>query len=159
MATVSTDFLKTMFDFSNLLQFFLDLLLVLLIGWVVGHERHEAGKTMGERSTIILIIGSYLFSYASLRCGVDHGRVIAQIVTGVGFIGAGIIFKKGEKDIVNLTTAILVWTVAALGVLVGIGLRVEAIVASIVVFLVLWVRRRQKSRHKANDNADTNANV
>lgn len=159
MATVSTDFLKTMFDFSNLLQFFLDLLLVLLIGWVVGHERHEAGKTMGERSTIILIIGSYLFSYASLRCGVDHSRVIAQIVTGVGFIGAGIIFKKGEKDIVNLTTAILVWTVAALGVLVGIGLRVEAIVASIVVFLVLWVRRRQKSRHKANDNADTNVNV
>ena len=114
---------------------------------------------MGERSTIILIIGSYLFSYASLRCGVDHSRVIAQIVTGVGFIGAGIIFKKGEKDIVNLTTAILVWTVAALGVLVGIGLRVEAIVASVVVFLVLWVRRRQKSRHKANDNADTNVNV
>ncbi|MBO4535979.1 MAG: MgtC/SapB family protein [Bacteroidales bacterium] len=148
-----------MFDFSNLLQFFIDLLLVLLIGWVVGHERHEAGKTMGERSTILLIIGSYLFSYASLRCGVDHSRVIAQIVTGVGFIGAGIIFKKGEKDIVNLTTAILVWTVAALGVLVGIGLRVEAIVASVVVFLVLWVRRRQKSRHKANDNADTNVNV
>ena len=159
MDTASTDFLKTMFDFSNLLQFFIDLLLVLLIGWVVGHERHEAGKTMGERSTIILIIGSYLFSYASLRCGVDHSRVIAQIVTGVGFIGAGIIFKKGEKDIVNLTTAILVWTVAALGVLVGIGLRVEAIVASVVVFLVLWVRRRQKSRHKANDNADTNVNV
>lgn len=159
MDTASTDFLKTMFDFSNLLQFFIDLLLVLLIGWVVGHERHEAGKTMGERSTILLIIGSYLFSYASLRCGVDHSRVIAQIVTGVGFIGAGIIFKKGEKDIVNLTTAILVWTVAALGVLVGIGLRVEAIVASVVVFLVLWVRRRQKSRHKANDNADTNVNV
>ena len=159
MDTASTDFLKTMFDFSNLLQFFIDLLLVLLIGWVVGHERHEAGKTMGERSTIILISGAYLFSYASLRCGVDHSRVIAQIVTGVGFIGAGIIFKKGEKDIVNLTTAILVWTVAALGVLVGIGLRVEAIVASVVVFLVLWVRRRQKSRHKANDNADTNVNV
>lgn len=151
-----TDFLKESFDFSNLLTFSFDLLLVVLIGWVVGRERHEAGKTMGERSTIILIIGSYLFTYASLRCGVDHSRVIAQIVTGVGFIGAGIIFKKGEKDIINLTTAILVWTVAALGVLVGIGLRVEAIVATIVVFLVLWVRRRQKSKQNSKENTETN---
>ena len=151
-----TDFLKETFDFSNLLMFSFDLLLAALIGWVVGHERHEAGKTMGERSTIILIVGSYLFTYASLRCGVDHSRVIAQIVTGVGFIGAGIIFKKGEKDIINLTTAILVWTVAALGVLVGLGLRVEAIVATLVVFLVLWVRRQQKSRQKSKENAETN---
>ena len=151
-----TDFLKETFDFSNLLMFSFDLLLAVLIGWVVGHERHEAGKTMGERSTIILIVGSYLFTYASLRCGVDHSRVIAQIVTGVGFIGAGIIFKKGEKDIINLTTAILVWTVAALGVLVGLGLRVEAIVATFVVFLVLWVRRQQKSRQKSKENTETN---
>ncbi|MBQ5518083.1 MAG: MgtC/SapB family protein, partial [Bacteroidales bacterium] len=107
-------------------------------------------------STIILIVGSYLFTYASLRCGVDHSRVIAQIVTGVGFIGAGIIFKKGEKDIINLTTAILVWTVAALGVLVGLGLRVEAIVATLVVFLVLWVRRQQKSRQKSKEDTETN---
>ena len=142
-----TDFLKETFDFSNLLMFSFDLLLAVLIGWVVGHERHEAGKTMGERSTIILIVGSYLFTYASLRCGVDHSRVIAQIVTGVGFIGAGIIFKKGEKDII---------TVAALGVLVGLGLRVEAIVATLVVFLVLWVRRQQKSRQKSKENTETN---
>ncbi len=77
-------------------------------------------------------------------------------MTGVGFIGAGIIFKKGEKDIINLTTAILVWTVAALGVLVGLGLRVEAIVATLVVFLVLWVRRQQKSRQKSKENTETN---
>ena len=140
------DFLKEMFDFSNLLQFSIDLLITLLIGLLVGHERHVAGKTMGERSTIILIIGSYLFAYASLRCGIDHSRVIAQIVTGVGFIGAGIIFKKGEKDIINLTTAILVWTVAAMGVLVGIGLRVEAILAAVVVFLVLRIRRRRENK-------------
>ena len=143
-----TDFLNELFDFSNLLTFSIDLVIVLLIGLLVGHERHVAGKTMGERSTIILIIGSYLFSYASLRCGIDHARVIAQIVTGVGFIGAGIIFKKGEKDIINLTTAILVWTIAALGVLVGIGLRVEAIVAAIVVYLVLRIRRYRESAKK-----------
>jgi len=141
-----TDSLKNLFDFSNLLVFSIDLLIVLLIGLFVGHERHVAGKTMGERSTIILIIGSYLFTYASLRCGTDHGRVIAQIVTGVGFIGAGIIFKKGERDIINLTTAILVWTIAALGVLVGIGLRVEAIVAAVVVYLVLRIRRLREDK-------------
>ena len=147
-----TDFLKQLFDFSNLLQFSIDLLITLLIGLLVGHERHVAGKTMGERSTIILIIGSYLFAYASLRCGIDHSRVIAQIVTGVGFIGAGIIFKKGEKDIINLTTAILVWTVAALGVLVGIGLRVEAILAAVVVYLILRIRRHRENN--PSDNTD-----
>ena len=148
-----TDFLKNLFDFSNLLPFCIDLVLVVAIGYLIGHERHVAGKTMGERSTIILIVGSYLFAYASLRCGIDHSRVIAQIVTGVGFIGAGIIFKKGEKDIINLTTAILVWTVAALGVLVGIGLRVEAVMAAIVVYLVLLVRRRRDEK-QAKDVSD-----
>ena len=154
-----TDFLKNFFDFSNLLTFSIDRVLVLLIGYVVGRERHEAGKTMGERSTIILIIGSYLFAYASLRCGIDHSRVIAQIVTGVGFIGAGIIFKKGEKDIFNLTTAILVWTVAALGVLVGIGLRVEALLAALVVYLVLRVRRRRDRKAKQQSQDQTTDNV
>ena len=148
-----TDYLKELFDLSNLPIFVLDLVIVLLIGLLVGHERHVAGKTMGERSTIILIIGSYLFAYASLRCGIDHARVIAQIVTGVGFIGAGIIFKKGEKDIINLTTAILVWTIAALGVLVGIGLRVEAIVAALVVYMVLRNRRmRDKEKEENKDH-------
>ena len=141
-----TDFLSSYFDFSNLLVFCADLLLVTAIGLLVGHERHEAGKTIGERSMMILVIGSYLFTYASLRCGVDHSRVIAQIVTGVGFIGAGIIFKKGEKDIYNLTTAILVWTMAAVGVLVGIGLRVEAIIGALTIYLVLRIRRFKKEK-------------
>ena len=78
--------------------------------------------------------------------------MIAQIVTGVGFIGAGIIFKKGEKDIINLTTAILVWTIAALGVLVGIGLRVEAILAALVVYLVLRIRRMRDTKAQDKDN-------
>ena len=145
-----TDF-STLFDFSNALQFIIDLALVVLIGWLLGHERHEAGKIMGERSTIILIVGAYLFTYASLRVGNDHARVVAQIVSGVGFIGAGIIFKKGDRDIINLTTAILVWTVAALGVLVGLGLRVEAVVSSLVVFLVLLKHRKGKNFKSKKD--------
>lgn len=145
-----TDF-STLFDFSNALQFIIDLALVVLIGWLLGHERHEAGKIMGERSTIILIVGAYLFTYASLRVGNDHARVVAQIVSGVGFIGAGIIFKKGDRDIINLTTAILVWTVAALGVLVGLGLRVEAVVSSLVVFLVLLKHRKDKNFKSKKD--------
>lgn len=141
-----------MFDFSQLLSFSVDMAIVLLIGYLVGHERHGAGKTLGERSMMILMVGSFLFSCASLNCGIDHSRVIAQIVTGVGFIGAGIIFKKGEKTIVNLTTAILVWTVAALGVLVGIGMRAEAIVASLVVYCVLRFRRYRDNEEKDVQN-------
>ena len=77
----------------------------------------------------------------------------------MGFIGAGIIFKKGEKDIFNLTTAILVWTVAALGVLVGIGLRVEALLAALVVYLVLRVRRRRDRKAKQQSQDQTTDNV
>lgn len=124
--------------------FLLDLVLAVLIGMLIGHERHSAGKIMGKRSTIILVVGSFLFTYASLRVGLDHGRVIAQIVTGVGFIGAGLIFKKGDKDIYNLTTAILVWTTAAIGVLIGMNLLIEAVLASLVVFVTLRTREIDK---------------
>lgn len=124
--------------------FLLDLVLAVLTGMLIGHERHSAGKIMGKRSTIILVVGSFLFTYASLRVGLDHGRVIAQIVTGVGFIGAGLIFKKGDKDIYNLTTAILVWTTAAIGVLIGMNLLIEAVLASLVVFVTLRTKEIDK---------------
>lgn len=135
-------------NWSDICMFLLDLAIAVLVGMLIGHERHTAGKIMGKRSTIILIVGSFLFTYASLRVGVDHGRVIAQIVTGVGFIGAGIIFKKGDKDIFNLTTAILVWTMAAIGVLIGLNLLVEAVVASVVVFVVLHTKQNKSGNGK-----------
>ena len=65
--------------------------------------------------------------------------------------------KMGEKDIINLTTAILVWTIAALGVLVGIGLRVEAILAAVVVYFVLRIRRRRETNH--NNQAEEKEHV
>ena len=125
------------------LSFFVDLALVLAIGFFLGWERKGAGKILGERSMILLILGAFIFTYASLNVGTDHGRVVAQVVSGVGFIGGGIILKKGEKDILNLTTAIMVWTVAALGVLIGLGMRTEAILASIIIFVVLKMGHRK----------------
>lgn len=122
--------------------FFVDMAIACLIGFFLGWERHEAGKTIGARSMMLLILGAFLFTYASLNIGTDHGRVVAQIVTGVGFIGAGIIFKKEDKAVANLTTAILVWTVAALGVLIGMGMRVEALTSAFVVYFILILRKR-----------------
>ena len=86
--------------------------------------------------------------------GLDHGRVVAQIVTGVGFIGAGIIFKRGDKDILNLTTAILVWTMAAIGVLIGLNLLIEAVVASAVIYVTL--RTKDVIRRNEKDNKEDN---
>lgn len=132
--------LTEILDLQNMGVFLIDMAIAILVGILVGHERHVSGKIMGKRSTIILIVGSFLFTYASVHVGIDHGRVIAQIVTGVGFIGAGIIFKKGDKDIFNLTTAILVWTMAAIGVLIGLNMWIEAAISSLVVYFVLHTK-------------------
>lgn len=139
--------LTELFHYEQLPSFLVQMVFAIGIGLVIGHQRHTVGKIMGKRSTIILILGSFLFTYASLRVGTDHGRVVAQIVTGVGFIGAGIIFKRGDKEIINLTTAILVWTVAALGVVVGLGLIIEAVVATAVLYYIL---RTVESRREIN---------
>lgn len=139
--------LTELFHYEQLPSFLVQMVFAIGIGLVIGHQRHTVGKIMGKRSTIILILGSFLFTYASLRVGMDHGRVVAQIVTGVGFIGAGIIFKRGDKEIINLTTAILVWTVAALGVVVGLGLIIEAVIATAVLYYIL---RTVESRREIN---------
>lgn len=128
------------------ISFFIDLALVLAIGFILGWERQGAGKILGERSMILLILGAFLFTYASLHVGNDHGRVVAQVVSGVGFIGGGIILKRGEKDILNLTTAIMVWTVAALGVLIGLEMRAEAILAAAIIFVTLKLGHRNGPR-------------
>lgn len=146
--------LTEIFAWPQIGVFLIDMAIAVTIGIVIGQERHAAGKIMGKRSTIILIVGAFLFTYASQRVGLDHGRVVAQIVTGVGFIGAGIIFKRGDKDILNLTTAILVWTMAAIGVLIGLNLLIEAVVASAVIYVTL--RTKDVIRRNEKDNKEDN---
>ena len=98
------------------------LLVALLIGAFVGAEREYRSKAAGFRTLILICVGSSLFTLLSLRLGSpnSHDRIASNIITGIGFIGAGVIFRDGV-NIAGLTTATSIWVTAALGMAAGAG--------------------------------------
>ena len=92
----------------------------LLIGGLIGAEREYHGKAAGLRTMIMICVGSALFTMLSTRIGGSGDRIAANIVTGIGFLGAGIIFREDSR-VKGLTTAATVWVVSALGMCVGAG--------------------------------------
>lgn len=118
-------------------MFLFNLVVLLACGFVLGYERQKTNKVIGIRSVILLMLGSFIFTYISTRIGGDPSRVAAQIASGVGFIGAGIIWKDKSTSISNLTTAILIWVIAALGSMISIGLLKESVLITIVIYIVL----------------------
>ena len=125
------------------------LLIAVLIGGGVGLERELKGKPAGLRTNILICVGSALLMDLSMSLsatyGGDPGRIAAQVVTGIGFLGAGtILHTRGQ--ITGLTSAATIWVVAALGLTIGAGYFVEAAGSSLTVILVLvglgWVERR-----------------
>ena len=128
--------------------FRLDLLLKLglsvLLGGAVGIERELSGKPAGLRTNILICLGSTLLMDLSIRIGVgpdgvrfgDPARLAAQVVTGIGFLGAGTIMQA-RGAVVGLTTAATIWVVAAIGLLVGADEFVEAVGGTLLVVLVL----------------------
>jgi len=111
------------------------LLLALLIGAVIGAEREYRTKSAGFRTVILITVGSCLFTMISNLMSND-ARVASNIVTGIGFLGAGAIFKEGT-NIKGLTTATTIWISAAIGMAVGIGQYVFAFSVLGIVMIVL----------------------
>lgn len=96
------------------------LLLSFVAGALIGFEREYRSKPAGLRTMILISVGSTLFTMVSIKIGGDPSRIAANIVTGIGFIGGGIIFREADR-IVGTTTAATVWVTAALGVCIGSG--------------------------------------
>lgn len=96
------------------------LLAALLVGGIIGAEREYGGKAAGFRTMIMICVGSALFTMVSGRIGGSGDRIAANIVQGVGFLGAGIIFREDNR-VKGLTTAATVWAVSALGMSLGSG--------------------------------------
>ena len=142
--------------FTSLLeQLPLDLLgrlaLAVLLGGIVGVERELSGKPAGLRTNILICLGSALLMDLSITVGIvdgervgDPARIAAQVVSGIGFLGAGTIMQA-RGEVVGLTTAATIWVVAAIGLAVGAGHRAQAIAAALLVTLVLtalsWLER------------------
>lgn len=124
--------------FSGLeLAFLVRLGAAFIAGVLIGLEREQRGKPAGISTHCFVIGGSALFALISMSLGgSDPARVAAQIVTGVGFLGAGIILKSDAGTVVNLTTAASIWFSAAIGMSIGFGLYGIALVATLFSMLV-----------------------
>lgn len=121
-------------DYEILLRF----LLAALWGGIVGAEREYRSKTAGFRTMIMISIGSCIYTMMSVNLGIDvsHDRIASNIVTGVGFLGAGVIFLEKNR-VSGITTAATIWAVAAIGMSIGAGRYFEAGAASILIVFVL----------------------
>ncbi len=112
------------------------ILLAVLIGGGVGIERELHNKSAGFRTISLICIGSTLFTILSVKLGGD--RVASTIVSGVGFLGAGVIMRD-EGRIKGLTTASTIWVAAALGMAIGGGYYTIAIITGVAAVVVLWL--------------------
>lgn len=147
------------------------LLVSCLLGGLIGVEREAKGHAAGLRTYILVCLGSTLFMiagelitqrYGGLSPAPDPTRVASTIVTGIGFLGAGVIFQSSTR-IRNLTTAAGIWVVAAVGMLVGAGFFLGAAAGAIIALLVLsglpplegWINRRWRSGGRGHPDDNT----
>ncbi|HEY3311687.1 MAG TPA: MgtC/SapB family protein [Anaerolineales bacterium] len=122
--------------YPDLTEALVKLLLAVLIGGLIGMERELHAKAAGLRTITLITVGATLFTMLSLNFQDD--RVIANIVTGVGFLGAGsILFSEGRVK--GLTTASSIWVSAALGMAVGLGEYWLAAISAVIVLIILWI--------------------
>ena len=130
------------------------LLLAALLSGLIGYERERKGRAAGLRTHILVGVGSALVMLTGLyfveslhgRMDVDPTRMGAQVVSGIGFLGAGTIFRA-KASIRGLTTAASLWTVAGVGLAVGSGFYNGAIAATGVTLIVLFALTKLEPRH------------
>lgn len=132
------------------------LLLAVIAGGLIGFERGKHGSAAGLRTHILVCIGSCITAltglYLVLNCSVpelkgDVFRIAAQVISGIGFLGAGMIIVKNSNMITGLTTAAGMWTTATIGIAVGYGFYIGAIIATIAcVFTAAFLTRFERKR-------------
>ena len=130
-------------EISNL-DLLIRLALAAALGGLVGFEREHLKRPAGLRTNMMVCVGSALITLTSIFAisGSDPARIAAGIVTGIGFIGAGTIFRA-ENRIIGLTTAASLWAVAGIGMAVGAGFYFPAFVASVLIFVILELRFKE----------------
>ena len=136
-------------DLTRLLPLFLVRCGVAAIcGGLIGIERQLKDKPAGFRTNILICLGASIYMAVGLLLptdAVDPTRIAAQVVTGIGFLGAGCIIQSGGH-IRGLTTAATIWVVAAIGIVSGAGYPILAIIASLMVIVTLATLRRVETR-------------
>ncbi len=117
-----------------------------LCGAGVGYQREHANKAAGFRTHILVALGSALFTVISMFGFGDHAdpaRVAAQVVVGIGFIGAGAILHS-RSTVTGLTTAASIWVTAAIGMAAGVGMYFVTILTTVIVLVVLQLQKHRE---------------
>ncbi len=124
----------------NLAEEILKLLLAMLVGGLIGAEREFRDKSAGFRTILLITVGATMFTIFSLGIGNETNptRIAANIVTGIGFLGAGAILREGNR-VIGLTTAATIWLAAAMGMGIGAGRYALVGIATALTLVVLWV--------------------
>jgi putative Mg2+ transporter-C (MgtC) family protein len=150
-------------DIVNELHIVLKLLVAFVLGAFIGFDRERDGKSAGVRTYAAVCLGAALFTDIgeNLNDMAAGSRIISNIVSGVGFLGAGIIFKNEKTSMAEgLTTAATVWCTAAVGVAAGLSMFIIAVVGAIGIYCLLALPKfgfyiRWKARVKANSKTVT----
>ena len=122
-------------------EFTIRVLVALLAGFIIGFERQWHHKSAGLRTNTLVAVGSALYVLLSIMIIHPNGditRVIGQVVTGIGFLCAGVIFREGIS-VHGLTTAVTIWCSSAIGCLAAAGYFVETLTATFLILAVNWV--------------------
>lgn len=143
-------------DWRFILECAIKAVLAVIIGGVIGSERARHGRAAGMRTHILVCLGATLTAmtgmFLSKEMGGDAMRISAQVVSGIGFLGAGMIIIKNDNVVSGLTTAAGIWATSIVGIALGYGFYAGAVIVSVLMFLstVLLARfERTKRRTEA----------
>lgn len=138
-------------------------LVAIVCGFIIGFERQIKGKPAGIRTSILVCLGAYTFVVISGSFDIDSSpsRVIGQVVTGVGFLGAGLMLSK-DGLIHGVTSAAVIWILAAIGCMIGIGNSAAALTLTVLVIGVLLgvayleklIKKLKQGFHKDSESSD-----
>ncbi len=148
------------------LEDFLKLMIAAVFGIIIGFEREIKNKPVGIRTSLVITLISCLLTIVSIKSVIlystiapnvqmDPMRLVAQVVAGIGFIGAGVILKRPHDIVSGLTTAAIIWASSGIGIAVGAGFILEATLLVLFLFFSLegitWIMKRfNNSRFEAN---------
>lgn len=124
------------------MDYLFQIILALLFGGILGAERAHAGKAAGLRTYMLVTLAATVFTIISQQAPIlrsasyDPGRIISQVILGIGFIGAGLIFHN-QEHIKGLTTAAGLWIATAIGIALGVEMYILATLVTLVTFIIL----------------------
>jgi putative Mg2+ transporter-C (MgtC) family protein len=135
----------------------LRLLVAALLGGIIGLERERRGQPAGVGTFAMVTVGACAFSIISdlVFRGPDNTRIASGVVEGIGFLGAGLIIR-GRAGVHGLTTAATLWASAAVGMLVGFGLYILALITTVIVLIVLVIRAVKPVARKLEELREDN---